>query len=275
MKTMLFLLLPAALAAQELQIATDKPGYVLNEDIQIEATLKNNTSGDLQNLPAFRVPMETFTLKAGRSASLQMKVPTLAVGKLEITAKYKDLKSNTVAVEIKPYQGTGGEQKEVACLITFFSGEKKTFTFDLIPEQGLNSVNHFVSLSKKGFYNGLRVFRVVNKNWIQSGCPYDRGHGHAGVFIKNESEAQKDKLKHDLGTLSLCSGSTRMGHCSSQFFICQAALPNLDGKFPIVARIVDDQKEGLKEMLGGFQASSDSDRPSKDIVIEKIEIVTR
>ena len=101
--------------------------------------------------------------------------------------------------------------------------EKGTITLELFDQDAPNTVKNFVDLAEKGFYDGLMFHRVIPNFMIQGGCPLGPGPGGPGHKIKCEINSNK----HLAGTLSMAHAGRDTG--GSQFFICHAAQPHLDG----------------------------------------------
>nr|WP_283762707.1 MULTISPECIES: peptidylprolyl isomerase [Roseofilum] len=101
--------------------------------------------------------------------------------------------------------------------------EKGTINLELFDQDAPNTVKNFVELSQKGFYDGLTFHRVIDNFMIQGGCPLGTGTGGPGYKIKCEINDNK----HVAGTLSMAHAGRDTG--GSQFFICHAPQPHLDG----------------------------------------------
>lgn len=100
---------------------------------------------------------------------------------------------------------------------------KGTINLDLFDQAAPNTVKNFVDLAEKGFYDGLSFHRVISNFMIQGGCPLGTGTGGPGYKIKCEI----NQNKHLAGTLSMAHAGKDTG--GSQFFICHAPQPHLDG----------------------------------------------
>ncbi|HEY9611990.1 peptidylprolyl isomerase [Allocoleopsis sp.] len=101
--------------------------------------------------------------------------------------------------------------------------EKGTINLELFDQDAPNTVKNFVDLAEKGFYDGLTFHRVIPNFMIQGGCPQGTGTGGPGYKIKCEINSNK----HLAGTLSMAHAGRDTG--GSQFFICHAPQPHLDG----------------------------------------------
>lgn len=101
--------------------------------------------------------------------------------------------------------------------------DKGTINLDLFDQDAPKTVQNFVDLANKGFYDGLSFHRVIPNFMIQGGCPKGTGTGGPGYTIKCEI----NNNKHQAGTLSMAHAGRDTG--GSQFFICHAPQPHLDG----------------------------------------------
>ena len=115
-------------------------------------------------------------------------------------------------------------------IVTFEMADGKTFRAELYPDVAPNTVNNFISLVRKGFYDGIIFHRVIAGFMIQGGDPDGIGTGGPGYHIKGEFSANgvKNALRHTRGVLSMA----RAGHpdsAGSQFFVMHADADYLDG----------------------------------------------
>ena len=111
---------------------------------------------------------------------------------------------------------------------------------ELYPEIAPNTVNNFISLVKKGFYNGLNFHRIINGFMIQGGCPEGTGMGGPNYSIKGEFSQNgfENSLKHTEGVLSMAR-SMRPDSAGSQFFIMHKAAPHLDGAYAAFGKVIE------------------------------------
>ncbi|TFB23926.1 peptidylprolyl isomerase [Filobacillus milosensis] len=117
--------------------------------------------------------------------------------------------------------------------IQFENGEQ--IVIDLFEEDAPNTVKNFTDLAEKGFYDGLTFHRVIPNFVIQGGCPKGDGTGGPGYTIKCETEGNPHK--HQRGTLSMAHAGKDTG--GSQFFICHAPQPHLDGVHTVFGQVKD------------------------------------
>ncbi len=113
--------------------------------------------------------------------------------------------------------------------------------FKLFPKEAPNTVANFTSLAQSGFYNHLNFHRVIRGFVAQGGCPENNGRGGPGYHIKCELE--NNPHKHFKGSLSMAHAGRDTG--GSQFFICFAPQPHLDGEHTIFGQIAPNDKASL------------------------------
>ena len=134
-----------------------------------------------------------------------------------------------------------------------------------------NTVNNFLSLANKGFYNGLIFHRVIPGFMIQGGCPDGTGIGGPGYSIKGEFAANgvKNPIKHKRGVISMAR-AMNPNSAGSQFFIMHQDAPHLDGQYAAFGHVV----EGM-ETVDAIAATPTnfSDRPLDPQRIKSITIV--
>lgn len=120
--------------------------------------------------------------------------------------------------------------------------EKGDITIKLYPEETPITVANFATLANDKFYDNLNFHRVIAGFMAQGGCPNGRGTGGPGWSI--ECECKKNKHKHEKGTLSMAHAGPNTG--GSQFFICFAATPHLNGVHTVFGGIEKEDKESFK-----------------------------
>ena len=143
---------------------------------------------------------------------------------------------------------------------------------ELYPEIAPNTVNNFISLVKKGFYNGLIFHRVINGFMIQGGCPDGTGMGGPGYSIPGEFSRNgfKNDLKHSEGVLSMAR-AMHPDSAGSQFFIMHKNSPHLDGQYAAFGKVI----EGIDIVNKIAQTETDyRDRPMKDQRMASVTVET-
>ena len=121
-------------------------------------------------------------------------------------------------------------------IVTFTMENGDTMKAELYPEVAPNTVNNFISLVKKGFYDGLIFHRIISGFMIQGGDPDGTGMGGPGYSIKGEFSYNgvDNNLKHSRGVLSMARAQ-HPDSAGSQFFIMHANAPHLDGQYAAIA----------------------------------------
>ena len=111
---------------------------------------------------------------------------------------------------------------------------------ELYPEIAPNTVNNFISLVKKGFYDGLIFHRVIPGFMIQGGCPKGIGTGGPGYQIRGEFAGNgfANDLRHTEGVLSMAR-AMHPDSAGSQFFIMHRASPHLDGQYAAFGKVTE------------------------------------
>ena len=155
--------------------------------------------------------------------------------------------------------------------IVTFQTTAGTFKAELYPEIAPNTVNNFISLVKKGFYDGTIFHRVIPGFMIQGGDPEGSGLGGPGYGIKGEfaSNGWKNPLKHTRGVISMAR-SMMPNSAGSQFFIMHKDAPHLDGDYAAFGKVV----EGIEvvDEIAGVKTDR-NDRPTTPVVMKTVRIV--
>ena len=125
-------------------------------------------------------------------------------------------------------------------IVTITMENGGVITAELYPDIAPNSVNNFISLIKKGFYDGLIFHRVISGFMLQGGCPLGEGYGNPGYSIKGEFKANgfNNELRHSRGVLSMAR-SQSPNSAGSQFFIMHQDAPHLDGQYAAFGKVTD------------------------------------
>ncbi len=134
------------------------------------------------------------------------------------------------------------------------------------------TVDNFLSLANKGFYDNLTFHRVIPGFMIQGGCPKGNGTGGPGYHIKGEFSANgvKNDLKHTRGVLSMARAA-QPDSAGSQFFIMHADAPHLDGQYAAFGKVI----EGLEVVDRIASVRTDyADKPLTPVIISSIREIT-
>ena len=144
---------------------------------------------------------------------------------------------------------------------------------ELYPEIAPNTVNNFVSLVEKGFYNGLVFHRVIPGFMIQGGCPKGNGTGGPGYEIPGEFAANgfQNDLKHTRGVLSMARAMDP-DSAGSQFFIMHEDAPHLDGQYAAFGQVLEgmDVVDKIAATKTGW-----GDKPLTPQIITKMTVDTK
>ena len=156
-------------------------------------------------------------------------------------------------------------------MVTFTMENGDVMKAELYPEIAPTSVNNFVNLVQKGFYDGLIFHRVIAGFMIQGGDPEGTGMGGPGYSIKGEfaSNGFKNDLKHTRGVLSMAR-SMRPDSAGSQFFIMHQDAPHLDGQYAAFGKVVEgmDVVDEIAAVDVNF-----NDKPLVDQVMKKVTLI--
>lgn len=160
--------------------------------------------------------------------------------------------------------------KNPVVTITMKGGD--VIKLELYPDIAPTSVNNFISLINKKFYDGLIFHRVIKGFMIQGGCPEGSGMGGPGYSIKGEfaQNGFENNLKHTEGVLSMAR-SMHPDSAGSQFFIMHKNAPHLDGGYAAFGKVI----EGMDVVNKIAETTTDySDRPMEDQVMESVTVDT-
>lgn len=143
---------------------------------------------------------------------------------------------------------------------------------ELYPEIAPNTVNNFISLIKKGFYDGLTFHRVIYGFMLQGGCPEGTGCGGPGYSIRGEfaQNGFENNLKHTPGVLSMAR-SMQPDSAGSQFFIMHKDAPHLDGAYSAFGKVTQGL-ETVNEIAG---CDTDmNDKPLDKQIMKRVTVET-
>ena len=160
-------------------------------------------------------------------------------------------------------------------IFTIIMADGKVMKGELYPDKAPNTVNNFISLANKGFYDGLIFHRVIPGFMIQGGCPNGNGMGGPGYEINGEFAAngfRQNDLVHTAGVLSMAR-TMAPNSAGSQFFIMVAPAPHLDGQYAAFGQITEGQDIAID--ISRVQRNMMNDKPKKDQVISSIRVDTQ
>lgn len=157
-------------------------------------------------------------------------------------------------------------------IVTIEMNDSKIIKLELYPELAPNTVNNFLSLVNKGFYDGLGFHRVIYGFMIQGGCPEGTGMGGPGYSIKGEFAANgfENDLKHTAGVISMAR-AMNPDSAGSQFFIMHKDAPHLDGQYAAFGKVT----EGMEVVNEIAECDTDfGDKPIDPQIMVKVTAET-
>lgn len=155
-------------------------------------------------------------------------------------------------------------------IVTIEMKDGSVIKAELYPEIAPVTVENFISLVNKGFYDGLTFHRVIKGFMIQGGCPKGNGTGGPGYTIKGEFKANgiENNLKHERGVLSMARAMDP-DSAGSQFFIMHKTSPHLDGQYAAFGKVI----EGIENVDAIADAATGwGDKPFEDVVMKKVSV---
>ena len=157
-------------------------------------------------------------------------------------------------------------------IVTFEMEDGGVMKAELYPELAPNTVNNFISLVSKGFYDGLIFHRVIPGFMIQGGDPKGNGTGGPGYCIRGEFKANgfDNPLLHDRGVLSMAR-TMAPNSAGSQFFVMHENSPHLDGQYAAFGKVI----EGIEVVDKICSVRTDyNDKPRIPQVMKKVTVDT-
>ena len=157
-------------------------------------------------------------------------------------------------------------------IVTFTMKSGDIIKAELYPEIAPVSVNNFIGLIQKNFYDGLIFHRVIKNFMIQGGDPEGTGMGGPGYSIRGEfaQNGYTNDLKHTAGVLSMAR-SIHPDSAGSQFFIMHKNSPHLDGAYAAFGIVI----EGMDVVNQIAETATDyNDRPLEDQVMQSVSVET-
>ncbi|AGY74582.1 peptidylprolyl isomerase [Clostridium autoethanogenum] len=157
-------------------------------------------------------------------------------------------------------------------IVTIEMENGKLIKIELYPDTAPNTVNNFISLVKKGFYNGTIFHRIIPGFMIQGGDPEGTGMGGPGYSIKGEFSANnfQNNLKHEKGVISMAR-TMAPNSAGSQFFIMTDNAPHLDGQYAAFGKVVEGI-DAVDEIVA--QERDYNDKPCEDQKMKSVTVDT-
>ena len=159
-------------------------------------------------------------------------------------------------------------------IVTITMEDGRVMKGALYTEKAPNTVNNFISLANKGYYDGLIFHRVIPGFMIQGGCPNGTGTGGPGYQIKGEFAANgftTNDVLHTTGVLSMAR-TMAPNSAGSQFFVMVAPAPHLDGQYAAFGQITEGQEIAID--ISRVQRSMFNDKPKQDQKIASVRVDT-
>jgi peptidyl-prolyl cis-trans isomerase B (cyclophilin B) len=155
----------------------------------------------------------------------------------------------------QPVSAQGKPMHPTAVIVMEKGGEIR---IELFPEDAPKTVESFVALSKKGFYNGLTFHRVIQGFMAQGGDPKGDGTGGPGYSLK----AEFNKRKHVRGTVAMARAASP-DSAGSQFYICFAPAPHLDGQYTVFGQVAKGMEVVDQIKVGDKMKTVSIEEPAK------------
>ena len=157
-------------------------------------------------------------------------------------------------------------------IVTIEMEDGGTIKAELYPEIAPNTVNNFISLITKGYYDGVIFHRVIPGFMIQGGDPKGTGTGGPGYSIKGEFTRNgfKNDLKHDRGVLSMAR-TMMPNSAGSQFFIMHKNSPHLDGQYAAFGKVLEGME--VVDAIANTRRGP-NDKPLTPQVMKKVTVET-
>ncbi len=138
---------------------------------------------------------------------------------------------------------------------------------DLYPDKAPGHCKNIIGLTRIGFYNGIVFHRVIKGFMNQAGCPEGRGTGGPGYTI----DAEFNDTPHEPGTLSMARTSDP-NSAGSQFFLCAARTPHLDGQYTVFGKTADHESLNVVQQINAVPTGP-NDRPIEEVVINSARVI--
>ena len=148
--------------------------------------------------------------------------------------------------------GQESQQENNNPVVTVEMANGGVFQIELYPDKAPNTVNNFISLVQKGYYDGIIFHRVEAGLLVQGGDPNGPGIGGPGYQIKGEfsNNGVENDLKHTTGVISMARTMLSYDTAGSQFFICLTDLPSLDGDYATFGKVISGMDVVQKIAVG-------------------------
>jgi len=183
-----------------------------------------------------------------------------ACGTSNETEDSKSSDTNSPTIEVNP-------------VVTITMEDDSKIELELYPKKAPNTVNNFVTLVEKGYYDGLTFHRVIPDFMIQGGDPEGNGTGGPGYSIGGEfsDNGFDNDLKHERGVISMARSSDP-DSAGSQFFIMTKTTESLDGQYAAFGKVISGMEVVDKIVAVDRDAN---DKPKADVIMKKVSVDTK
>lgn len=167
----------------------------------------------------------------------------------------------------KTKKGKAMEQKATTNPVVVMETTMGKIEIEMFAKETPKTVENFLGLARKGYYNGIIFHRVIDNFMIQGGDPTGTGRGGESIWGKPFEDEFSPKLKHEAaGILSMANAGP--GTNGSQFFITLVATPHLDGRHTVFGKVINGLD--VVKAIGKVKTIRPSDKPEKDVVMQKV-----
>lgn len=167
----------------------------------------------------------------------------------------------------KTKKGKTMEQKPTSNPVVVMETTMGTIEIEMFAKETPKTVENFLGLTRKGYYNGIIFHRVIDNFMIQGGDPTGSGRGGESFFGKEFEDEIRPNLKHDAaGILSMANRGPNTN--TSQFFITLVPTPHLDGRHTVFGKVINGLD--VVKAIGKVKTTKPNDKPEKDVVMKKV-----
>jgi len=185
----------------------------------------------------------------------------------------KDTNTQSTNKDTQTPSNSGTPTSKNNPIVTITMANEEQIKVELYPDVAPNTVKSFISLVKKGFYNGLIFHRVIPAFMIQGGDPNGNGTGGPGYSIKGEftNNGFTNNLKHERGVISMGRTQQSKDSAGSQFFIMVGSVPSLDGDYAAFGKVTS----GMDTVDKIVNTPRDkNDKPTQNQVMKSVTVDT-
>ena len=184
--------------------------------------------------------------------------------------KINNKSNNQKSYEVKVQELMSLNENEI--LIAEINTTMGEIEIQLFPDKAPKTVENFVGLAGKNYYDGIIFHRVIDSFMIQGGDPTGSGSGGQSYFGGSFEDEFHADLKHSgPGILSMANAGPNTN--GSQFFITLVPTPWLDGKHSVFGKVVGGME--VVEAIGKVETTKPFDKPVKDVVMKEVKILKR